>query len=496
MSTNTMEKDNLVVSTRLRGSHLVEPGAFEPSRHWYDKALNAQIHPLVHFFLGLSTEQIVTRYCHLHPKSDARVLHNWLLYEPRFIPWSGADLFHVTSASGTRQMVVVEVNSCPSGQKSMPLYSDNLEQGGYRKLIEETFKQKLQKRRRLPEGGLAVLYDKNYMGSSGYAAAMADVFQEPVHLVPCFADDWSDHVEYRDRALFIRDEKSNWVPIRAAFRYVTERPWNRIPMGCKSMIFNPIVACLAGGRNKLIAAKAYDFMNAQLEPHGLSICTPHTFWDVSHAELRLWVERLGGKAVIKVPYSNAGQGVFTIVNERELAQLEDKDFPYKQFIVQSLIGNLEWSSGVGEEKLYHIGTLPGKSCQTFAADIRMMIHHTPLGFRPLALYSRRARMPLASKIADGSSSWDMLGTNLSTLTPDGNWASDTSRLLLVDRRDFNKLGVGLDDLIDGFIQSVLSTIAIDLMAKRIVGERGQLKTKLFRSLNPDTSLLQEIYGAI
>jgi hypothetical protein len=389
-------------------------------------------------------------------------------------------------------MVVVEVNSCPSGQKSMPLSDDALEQGGYRRLIEETFKPRLLKRRRLPDGELAVLYDKNYMGSSGYAASMADVFQEPVHLVPCFNSNWQDSVQYRDRVLYIKTQTGHWVPIRAAFRYVTQKPWSKMLIGCRTMFLNPVIACLAGGRNKLVAAKAYDLLNARLESQGLKINTPYTIWDVSKEELRLWVQRLGGRAVIKVPYSNAGQGVFTIVNERELQELENREFDYSQFIVQSLIGNFRWSSGVGDDKLYHIGTLPGKSCKTFAADIRMMIHHTEQGFRPLALYARRARLPLAAELAEGSSSWDMLGTNLSVKTEQGGWASDTSRLLLVDRRDFNKLGVGLDDLIDGFIQSVLASIAIDQMAQNLVGEKGRLKVKLFKSLNPDVLLMDEL----
>ena len=33
--------------------------------------------------------------------------------------------------------------------------------------------------------------------------------------------------------------------------------------------------------------------------------------------------------------------------------------------------------------------------------------------------------------------------------------SDTNRLVLMDRRDFNKLGVGLDDMIEAYIQTVL-----------------------------------------
>jgi len=95
----------------------------------------------------------------------------------------------------------------------------------------------------------------------------------------------------------------------------------------------------------------------------------------------------------------------------------------------------------------------------------------------------------------GDHSWDMLGTNLSHRSDSGDWTTDTNRLILMDRRDFNKLGLGLDDLIEAYIQSVLSTIAIDRMAKKLISSRGKFRTKLFTSLNDDPYLLNEIYQA-
>jgi hypothetical protein len=62
----------------------------------------------------------------------------------------------------------------------------------------------------------------------------------------------------------------------------------------------------------------------------------------------------------------------------------------------------------------------------------------------------------------------------------------------MDRRDFNKLGLGLDDLIEAYIQSVLSTIAIDRMAKKLINSKGQFRIKLFSSMNDDPFLLNEI----
>lgn len=86
----------------------------------------------------------------------------------------------------------------------------------------------------------------------------------------------------------------------------------------------------------------------------------------------------------------------------------------------------------------------------------------------------------------------MLGTNLSSRQQDGTWTTDTSRLLMMDRRDFHKLGLGLDDLIEAYIQTILSTIAIDRMAEKMHNSKGRFRMKLFESLNNDPVLIKEI----
>ena len=59
-------------------------------------------------------------------------------------------------------------------------------------------------------------------------------------------------------------------------------------------------------------AKAYDIYNSTMEGTGLNINVPETIWDVSKTEIPLWVHKMGGHAVVKVPYSNAGQGVYLV----------------------------------------------------------------------------------------------------------------------------------------------------------------------------------------
>jgi len=122
----------LTVSDNLKTATLIQPDSFEPNDHWYPKALNATIHPMVNFFLNLDEKRIISRYCHMHPTVNADKLREILTYKAKYFVWAGADLLNVTSAGGKRQMVVIENNSCPSGQKSMPLLDDNQEQGSYR----------------------------------------------------------------------------------------------------------------------------------------------------------------------------------------------------------------------------------------------------------------------------------------------------------------------------------------------------------------------------
>ncbi|CAM1369549.1 ATP-grasp domain-containing protein [Tenacibaculum xiamenense] len=472
----------------LKDTEIIFPNTLEPENHWYEKSLNATIHPMVSYFLNLKTERIIKRYCHLNPKVSSKDLESILAYKPEHYHLSGADLLHVTTEKGNRQMVVIENNSCPSGQKSMPLLNEYEESGGYGKFMELTIKPILKKR---GNDAVAVIYDKNYMEASGYAHAMADMLNKKVYLVPYYHDDKNEHVDVSGDSIQLKID-GEWLKLGLVFRYLTQKPWNRLPIYSKTKIVNPTIVCLAGGRNKMIASKAYSFYNAELMEQNLKILTPHTIWDVNKNEIPLWVSKLGGKAVVKNPYSNAGQGVYTIVNQEELDSFMQLDFDYDKFIVQSLVGNYNWSSTTNEGKFYHVGTVPNQKGQSYVLDFRMMIHATPNGYRPLSIYSRRAKAPLKDELENGKSSWDILGTNLSFKKENGDWGSDTNRLLVMERKEFNNLGIGLDDLIEAYIQTVLTSIAIDKMAIRLLNKKGGFRRKLFKSLNDDELLIKEI----
>ena len=107
------------------------------------------------------------------------------------------------------------------------------------------------------------------MEATGYAATMADVLEEEVFLVEAHVGaDWQPFrfdadglMEiYSDPAsdgtvLHAETETGQWIPVRFCMRYVTQKPWMMIPLVTRTKVLNPISTCLAGGRNKLVAAK-------------------------------------------------------------------------------------------------------------------------------------------------------------------------------------------------------------------------------------------------
>lgn len=467
---------------------LIEAKDFNAQENFYDKVLSSNLHPLIQFFLNLTKDQIVARYCSFNPQVSEVSLKKWLSYNTKYFKWAGADLMHVTSSRGKRKMVLIEVNSCPSGQKSMPFLPIESASDRYKKFIKNTFLPYIEEAK-----NIGVLFDKNPMENEGYAKAISSLTSQPVYLIPCFEDGWQKNIrtnnsEQKIEILYNKD----WIGLDAIFKYVTQSPWKRIPFNSKTKIFNPIVACLAGGRNKLVAARAYEIFNAELKQDNLKIDVPKTVLEVNKNEIPLVMKSLGGKAVIKVPYANAGQGVFTIINEQELEKFLKIDFSYEKFIVQELIGSSHWSLLAANDELYHVGTVPDKNGDKFVYDLRFMVANNSGGFMPNALYARRARESLSTPYDKISNSWDVLGTNLSKKISKNEWDTDIERLIVMDSNDFEMLGLGIDRIIESYVQTCLATIAIDKMATHLVKENGSLNLDLYRSMNGDRQLMSEI----
>jgi hypothetical protein len=219
---------------------MVHSGEFEAEAHFYPRVLNAHIHPLVASFFSLGNKRILARYCHLNPQVNEETLQQLLAFSPKYFHWAGADLFNVTTAEGKRQMIVVETNSCPSGQKSMPIVDEvGNDCGGYKVVADYTSHESFAKSD--PKlGGLAVIFDKNPMEATGYAAVLADTTGEPVWIAEYYTDDLNPPVKWEDGVMFVRDAENVWHSIRACFRYVTQKPWNRFPIKPRTIVVNTV----------------------------------------------------------------------------------------------------------------------------------------------------------------------------------------------------------------------------------------------------------------
>ena len=236
----------------------------------------------------------------------------------------------------------------------MPRVDENNEYGSYKRLIGSLYETQLRHVDR-SLGDLAVVYDKNLMEASGYCSLLAELADEKVWLVEYIVENdeekenySSKNVKWHDGFMFVRDRFDQWHKIRACLRYVTQKPWTKLPINTKTLVLNPLVACLAGGRNKALASYAYQRFNDELEKKAsnLTIRQPYSLINVSKCDIPSIIQNdanFRGKAVIKVPYSNCGQGVYTIINQRELDDFMLTEHCYDKFILQSLVGNVNWS---------------------------------------------------------------------------------------------------------------------------------------------------------
>ena len=151
----------------------------------------------------------------------------------------GADLMKVTDEQNKEKMVVIEINSCPSGSKYMPFDKINSEGGAFEFIIEKTFKRLVNEKTHPSSGGLAVISDKNPLDCLGYAMTMAKVMKEKVWLIEEYKERKCP-LMWKNGIMYVKDDQSEWQPIRACFKYFTQKPWTKFPINSKTFIFNNV----------------------------------------------------------------------------------------------------------------------------------------------------------------------------------------------------------------------------------------------------------------
>jgi hypothetical protein len=428
-------------------------------------------------YLNMSNKEIAENYSKRKGIEQQAVM-DLLNYKPKFFFNAGSDLMKVTQNNETK-MLVIEVNSVATGSMSFPT-RDVEYYNQYEYIIENSFKPLIKD---IPEddGVLAVLNDANYLEAYTYAVIMARKMSENVYVVNlCEARHYNNYFRINDDYLeiFINNK---WTKIRACYKYVQTKPWLMLPVQSKTFIYNSLLGCLAGGRNKAIAALAYSILNHELKDKGLKINHPKTFVNLSKEDvLEKYKER--GLGVAKGLYGNGGYDIYFLTSDKDLSFFKEHAMSNNKYIYQDLVGLKSWLKNGADNRYFHIGTnLPDRK----VFDLRMCIAYTKDGYRPSSMFSRTSKEALNENYDEINNFKNVLLTNI------GDALDLNNQIVILDDNGFKRLGLDFNDVIDGFIQTVLAAVAVDKMACRLM-EKGSFNFDLFIELNHDYQLYDEL----
>lgn len=102
-------------------------------------------------------------------------------------------------------------------------------------------------------------------------------------------------------------------------------------------------------------------------------------------------------------------------------------------------------------KFYYIGIVFSSKGNVYVADICMMVSYIVEGIRLLFIYVCCVVELLVDYIEGGIDFWFMFGINFFIKEGFNSWGLDINCLFFMDCCDFNKFGIGLDDLVDVYI---------------------------------------------
>jgi hypothetical protein len=421
-------------------------------------------------FLSLSVEDIAKLYCEKFENIKFDELIKILKYKPEYFFSSGPDLMKVTH-NNEEKFCLIEVNSVATGCSGFPM-KNNSEYNPYERMIRDSFAYLCEN---IPEeiGVIAILSDADYREITAYSLKLAEVFQETIYLV---------HLEDIEKAksYYRMDGEyleilidSKWTKIRAAVKYVQDQPWIKMPIFSKTFIWNNLLACLCGGRNKSMANLAYKDLE-EILPRGLKVEHPYTVSNLTKKEV-LSLIKSRGIGVVKGLYSNSGREIFFLMTDKDIKEFEETEFEYDNFIYQDLIGHPNWFKNPLD-----------RFCHVYdrVYDIRFVIAYCKEGFKTIAIHSRKARRPLNANFDEIDDFRSILLTNLAE-------KEGGPRMILYDEEGVKLLGMDKYDLAECYVQSVLATIAVDSFCKKMV-KNGKFDFTSYSKFNPDIKIKEQL----
>lgn len=393
-----------------------------------------------------SPDELVSAYCEVHSDADKSALLGIIRQGARDFRLSGVDLMPVRGGDGRIAFKTLEVNSAPGFAYCTP-GADAWERA-YRPCVGALLEA-------VPPtqwAGVALLTESKIpIETEGFSACLREATGQRawvlgpgdlLHAERQRAPDGGTLVSVGGRRL------------HGGLRYLHTRPWHLLPPDAVGGFINGTSIDLRGARNKVAAQQAFEAFNRFWRKARLAVDTPRS-WTVGDAEeLAAAVAQLDGWAVSKIADGNSGVGVEFFHSDHVAKHL----WPPFPFVIQEMLLPPALAPE-GEAAL-------AGACvrhEVYAYDLRVVILSTMGGYRPLMVYGRRARVPLAAcynfqhaaTILDG-----ILKVNIAVPTASG-FELQTDRLMLADEAGWRAMGLDLSEMRRAVVSSILATAAVD-----------------------------------
>ena len=87
----------------------------DQAEFFYAQVLNKSLHPVIKRLLWSTNAEFARKYCEILKNACESSLLKIMNNEAKYYRWAGADLMRARDVEGNEKMVVIEMNSCPSG---------------------------------------------------------------------------------------------------------------------------------------------------------------------------------------------------------------------------------------------------------------------------------------------------------------------------------------------------------------------------------------------
>jgi hypothetical protein len=412
--------------------------------------------------LDADKETIIECYLNNIGKNSRETLRYIMNERSRHFILAGVDLMAVENReTGERDFLLLEINSAPGFIYCTP--ENDAAEYGYKRLIhlllDHTPKDQWDGIVHFSEGKVPV-------EDRGFFHYYREILKRDVNILgPRDLEKLSlnreNQLEYRGR------------PITGAIRYIHKDPWNYLAPSVKGTFINSTKVDLCGGRDKLMAERAFD--SCIVHNKKIVLSRPECFTAHTREELEHIILSKEFPLVVKKRFLNSGIGIYFILNKdlSVLKELSDKDFP---IVVQQMI--IAPGTGINSDFPWEQKgvCIEGKR---YAYDLRVVVASGPDGYKPLMVYGRRGRRPFSDlkNCGHGTEIFDDIFKVNIAKKKGSDFVFESNRLILPTDEGWEMLGITESELMAAYMESILSLYAADRFCDSYEGRFDELLAK-------------------